>query len=281
MISIDLMVTSKCNLSCPFCYGSDQSTVETSIANKYKIVDIIHNVCPDALLVISGGEPTMYNDIYNLCEYAFRLGFSIALQTNGSNQYIYKELLKYLKWICFPLDGISADICTKMRCNQNHYKVTIDAIKCISTFHLEHCTTFPKIKIGTVLTSLNYEELGSIYKAIADTAIDVWKIYQLRKRGRSSNINVYNALKCRDTSIQQFIESLNPRFKVYYSREESNDSYLIIEPDSEVKIIKGNDTNSYGRIIEDDIVYDLPLRNALNHMDLENASINVRNSFLM
>lgn len=281
MISIDLMVTSKCNLSCPFCYGSDQSTLETSITDKYKIVDVIHEICPDALLVISGGEPTMYSDICNLCKYAHSLGFSIALQTNATNHKIYKTLLKYLKWICFPLDGVSAHVCSKMRQTELHYKHTIDAIKHVSEYRLKHSTTLPKIKIGTVITSLNYHELDSIYKAIESTQIDVWKIYKLRKRGKSANIKMYNALKCSAVNIEQFIENIKPQFNIYYSQEEANDSYLIIEPDSEVKVIKGRDCISYGYIIQNNKTNNSTLYNALNYMNLENASTNIRNSFLM
>ena len=45
-------------------------------------------------VVISGGEPTLQEDLINLCEHIKRWGFSIKLDTNGSRPSVIKALLQ-------------------------------------------------------------------------------------------------------------------------------------------------------------------------------------------
>ena len=86
-----------CNFHCPYCHNP-------KLANGTA-------TCPDYLtkawlfdflekrkefldgVVISGGEPTLQNDLFSLCKEIKALGYSIKIDTNGSHPKIIKHLI--------------------------------------------------------------------------------------------------------------------------------------------------------------------------------------------
>lgn len=89
------LFTGGCNFRCPFCHNSPlvlnyQKVQEISLEeienffNKRK--GIIEGVC------ITGGEPTLYNDLPNLCEFIKKFGLKVKLDTNGTNPQMIKTL---------------------------------------------------------------------------------------------------------------------------------------------------------------------------------------------
>jgi pyruvate formate lyase activating enzyme len=85
-----------CNFRCPFCHNVNlvlnPETIETIPFNN--IVDQlkkqkgwIDGVC------ITGGEPTLNNDLPELCSNIKNMGFLVKLDTNGTNSNMLKELI--------------------------------------------------------------------------------------------------------------------------------------------------------------------------------------------
>lgn len=80
-----LEVTKRCNLNCRFCFANggkpeDDPTLEEM---KAAIRDIVHQ-CGQPLLQLSGGEPTLRDDLPQLVRYAKEAGCSyVQLNTNG------------------------------------------------------------------------------------------------------------------------------------------------------------------------------------------------------
>jgi pyruvate formate lyase activating enzyme len=84
-----------CNLRCPFCYNtklvlqpSQLPTVSLNRIWQYltKKTSWIDGV------VITGGEPTLHEDLPTLCRRIKKLGFSLKLDTNGTNPSMIRNL---------------------------------------------------------------------------------------------------------------------------------------------------------------------------------------------
>lgn len=71
---------SGCNLKCPFCDTEHSSAHETSIE------DIMSEIAkyPSKLVVLTGGEPTLQPDLYNLVLKLKQAGKCVAIETNGT-----------------------------------------------------------------------------------------------------------------------------------------------------------------------------------------------------
>jgi len=85
-----------CNMRCPFCYNtklvlhsSEMSTVPFEEIWNYlkKNRGWIDGV------VITGGEPTIHEDLPLLCQEVKKLGFLVKLDTNGTNPKMIRELI--------------------------------------------------------------------------------------------------------------------------------------------------------------------------------------------
>lgn len=80
-------ITRRCNLKCAHCYldakelsGEDElTTVEAK-----KALDRISATSPQAMLILTGGEPLLRPDIYYIAEYASSLGLTVVIGTNGT-----------------------------------------------------------------------------------------------------------------------------------------------------------------------------------------------------
>jgi len=81
-------LTNRCNLSCRHCYADANSTCsgrgeELSTQEAKRVIDDLARL--DVLvLILSGGEPMLREDLYQLASYAREQGISCALSTNGT-----------------------------------------------------------------------------------------------------------------------------------------------------------------------------------------------------
>ena len=87
-----------CNFDCPYCHNPDLVKGFKdcpTLLNENDIFEFLdrRRGFLDGV-VISGGEPTLQNDLSLLCEKIKEKGFSIKLDTNGSRPYHTKNLIK-------------------------------------------------------------------------------------------------------------------------------------------------------------------------------------------
>jgi sulfatase maturation enzyme AslB (radical SAM superfamily) len=91
-------VTTRCNLNCIHCYASsvDSAQTELTTAEGKRFLDDVAAVGDIRMIVITGGEPLLRKDIFELVEYAGKLGLSIIFSTNGTllTPDIAKDLVK-------------------------------------------------------------------------------------------------------------------------------------------------------------------------------------------
>ncbi len=85
--SVSWNLTQRCNLLCAHCYmsafaGADTSQ-ELSTAECQRIMDEIAQVNPHVFLILTGGEPLLRKDIFDLAGYAAEKQFTVVLGTNG------------------------------------------------------------------------------------------------------------------------------------------------------------------------------------------------------
>lgn len=116
-------VTLRCNLKCPVCFSSSDKSVEYE-----PNIDVIRDIYASTLegvgvstLQISGGEPTVRNDLPQLVALAREMGFlHILINTNGIRLARDPGYLRRLKesgatTIYLSFDGVSDDVYRSIR----------------------------------------------------------------------------------------------------------------------------------------------------------------------
>jgi MoaA/NifB/PqqE/SkfB family radical SAM enzyme len=81
-------LTRRCNLECAHCYisagPSERATHELDTAACLRIVDELLAVNPNPLLILSGGEPLLRDDLSVIARHASRGGATVVVGTNGT-----------------------------------------------------------------------------------------------------------------------------------------------------------------------------------------------------
>ncbi len=102
-------LTGQCNLFCPHCYmdARERAAGELTTQEAKGVIDGLHRLNPNIMLVLTGGEPMLRDDIYELVEYSADHGFITVMGSNGT--LLTKDNLKRLKNAGLKGLGISID----------------------------------------------------------------------------------------------------------------------------------------------------------------------------
>jgi AdoMet-dependent heme synthase len=85
--SVSWNLTQRCNIECAHCYMSAHAGAdvrgELTTEECRRVIDEIARVNPNVFLILTGGEPLLRRDIFEVAGYASARGFTIVLGTNG------------------------------------------------------------------------------------------------------------------------------------------------------------------------------------------------------
>ena len=121
--SVLVEVTNRCNLNCPVCFA-DSGRAEEEDPSLEKISLLLERARAAAgpcNLQLSGGEPTLRDDISEIVEVARKIGYSfIQLNTNGLRLASDKECVRRLQTaglssVFLQFDGVDDDIYRSLR----------------------------------------------------------------------------------------------------------------------------------------------------------------------
>ncbi len=184
--------TKTCNLECIHCYASAKKRAfpgEMTTEEGKAMIDDLASFNVPALLM-SGGEPLVRPDIFDLAEYATSKGIRVTFSTNGI--LITDEKAKRMKEIGVTYAGISIDGAEPrhdhMRGKKGAFQETLKGIR--------NCRKHD-IRVGLrfTATSENIGDIDAIFRLVEDEGIGRLCIYHLVYSGRGaylSGIDVKN-----------------------------------------------------------------------------------------
>ena len=93
-----ILFFSGCNFSCPYCHNPDLvkgGWLRSTVIGEQTVYDFLkeRKGFLDGV-VISGGEPTIRQDLISLCKMIKQIGYPIKLDTNGSRPQVIKQLVE-------------------------------------------------------------------------------------------------------------------------------------------------------------------------------------------
>ena len=90
-----VLFLSGCNFACPYCHNPDLVKNNPSVPLKeteiYAFLESRRHFLDG--VVISGGEPTIHDDIESICRKIKAIGYPVKLDTNGSKPQVIKNLI--------------------------------------------------------------------------------------------------------------------------------------------------------------------------------------------
>lgn len=157
-------VTNRCNMTCPLCFTRANNAAEEVSLDEVKTrLDNLLAVAGSIPLQISGGEPTLHQDLPAIINYARQLGFTnIELITNGirlsrEKDYLSRLVEKGLTSVYLQFDGLEKNTHETIR-GQDMTEVREKSIAAIRRQQL--CCTLAV----AVTPGVNDHELGNIVR---------------------------------------------------------------------------------------------------------------------
>jgi len=175
----------RCNLTCKHCYSISADTDfpgELSTADVYRVMDDL-KAFHVPVLILSGGEPLLRPDIYDISRRAKAMGFYVGLSTNGT--LIDDAHIDRIADIGYDYVGISID---GLRATHDRFRRLEGAFD--RSLHALRLCKARGIKIGMrfTMTQDNAHELPDLLKLMEEEGIDKFYLSHLNYAGRG-NVN--------------------------------------------------------------------------------------------
>lgn len=175
--SVDWWTTSRCNLACDFCYGPVPG--QDPVGLRYDILQAIAASSARAV-TFCGGEPLLVKKVDEWAGILRQHGKSAVLNTNG--ELLRRRLRQGFELGNFDLVGISVEGSTpEVHRAMRGEKADFDEV--IAAARLVAAESGVGLKLGTVISGVNRENLPTLARTVRDITPDVWRLYQYSSRG--------------------------------------------------------------------------------------------------
>jgi len=184
-------LTKRCNLSCPHCYidsvarlEAPQSELSTDEAKL--VIDELSYINDRLILVLSGGEPLLRRDIYEIIEYASQGGFIPVLGTNGvlltrENVRLLKEA--GLKGAGVSIDSVDPQEHDSFRGLKGAWELSVSGLRYAKEAGIE-------TQIDVTLTDRNWQEIDRFIEFGAGLGVKAVNFFFLVCTGRAMKTDI-------------------------------------------------------------------------------------------
>jgi heme d1 biosynthesis radical SAM protein NirJ len=171
----------RCNLTCKHCYSisadkdfPNEVDTDTIMESMY---DLFHFGVP--VLILSGGEPLLHPDIFEISAHAKALDFYVGLSTNGTliNESNIREITESeYDYVGISIDGMR-ETHDKFRRKEGSFDAAMNGIRICRDNGI-------KVGLRFTMTQDNANELPDLLKLMDDEGIDKFYFSHLNYAGR-------------------------------------------------------------------------------------------------
>jgi radical SAM protein len=191
-VTVAWEITRACALACRHCRAEAiprRDPHEPTTAEALSIVDQIAELGPP-ILVITGGDPLMRPDVFEIAEYASSKGLRVALSPSATallrRDAIVRARAVGVQMLHLSLDGATADSHDAFRRVAGSFDRTIAALKDARSIGMP-------LQLGTTVTRMNVGELQAIAEIARAHAITMWSVFFLVPTGRAEADDMLDA----------------------------------------------------------------------------------------
>ena len=185
--------TKACPLSCKHCRAeADFSPApdELSKAEGIKLIEELSSLDPPPALILSGGDPMMREDVFELMDRGNEMGVPIGIAPANTERVLDKaEELSRAKSISISLDGIKMH--DKIR-GKGNFELTLEILRKLAK---------NKVQVNTLVARENVREIPYILDLLLHIGIRSWELFFLIKTGRGVEMDDLSPWECEDVLL--------------------------------------------------------------------------------
>jgi radical SAM protein with 4Fe4S-binding SPASM domain len=181
-------LTKRCNLRCPHCYmeAEPQAAAENELttAECLRLVDEMKSLGTE-MIILTGGEPLLRKDIYEIAHHASTQGIWVVMGTNGvlvTDRVAQKMVECGVRGVAISLDSLEPQKHNSFRGGPNAWELSVRGLDICRANGLE-------VLIQTTVMEMNYAEIPALIKFAQQKGAWSFNLYFLVQTGRGQQMN--------------------------------------------------------------------------------------------
>ena len=182
-------VTLRCNARCEHCGSSCGDIIQKDEITKEEIMKVLDEIItvgkkdPRSIMInITGGEPLVRKDLFEIMAYANKLGYPWGMTTNGMliDEKVVKKMVDTNMYsVSVSLDGLK-ETHENFRKVPNSYEKILKGLKLML-----NTPSIRVVQVTTCVNKKNIDELEEMYQMLLDLGIRYWRIIEVDPIGRA------------------------------------------------------------------------------------------------
>ena len=180
-------ITRRCNLRCVHCRSSSQLEVEGhpdfSLDEAKRVLDDIRSYA-SPVVVLSGGEPLLRSDVFDIAAYGTGLGLRMCLATNGSlvTADTCRQITESgIRMVSLSLDGSTAAVHDDFRNQPGAFEGVMNAARLFNAHNIDFL-------VNSSFTKRNQDEAPKIHQLVKSLGATAWYLFMIVPTGRGEEI---------------------------------------------------------------------------------------------
>ena len=179
-------VTGRCNLNCIHCRASSSMVshdTDFTTEEAKKLIDDITSFC-SPVLVLSGGEPLLRKDLFEIAKYGTGKGLRMCIATNGSlvtDKICAKMKESGIKIVSLSLDGSTAAVHDDFRQQSGAFDATLRAAENFRRNGIQFI-------VNSSFAKRNQKDIPNVYRLAKEIGAHAWYMFMIVPTGRGQEI---------------------------------------------------------------------------------------------
>ncbi len=178
-------ITPRCNLDCIHCRTNASMQLKDVLTFK-NITDTIDEIAKEfkPVVVLTGGEPLLRNDVFEIADYIRAQGMRVGLATNGTLVDYSKalEIKRHIDIVSLSIDGSSSSIHDDFRHINGAFDKTIKAASIFKELGINFI-------VNSSFTKRNQNDIENTYRLSKKIGASAWYMFMIVPTGRGADIN--------------------------------------------------------------------------------------------
>lgn len=179
-------LTKACNLRCPHCYmdGGRKADNELTTDECLGLIDELKSLGTE-MLILTGGEPLLRKDIFQIAQYASSLGIWVVMGTNGvlvNEGSVQKMIECGVQGVAISIDSIDPEKHDQFRGGPNAWEYSVRALDICRANGLQ-------VLVQTTVMDMNYAEIHELLEFARKKGAWSFNLYFLVQTGRGQQLN--------------------------------------------------------------------------------------------
>jgi heme b synthase len=180
-------ITRRCNLRCVHCRSASEKEAkghpDFTLSEAHRVLDDIASYATP-VVVLSGGEPLVRKDVFDIARYGTEKGLRMCLATNGTlvDAGVCENIKSSgIRIVSLSLDGADARVHDDFRSQEGAFAGTINAARLFREHGIEFI-------VNSSFTKRNQEEIPKVYKLAKELGATAWYMFMIVPTGRGEEI---------------------------------------------------------------------------------------------